>query len=56
MLGTRLCHLLSVSSLAGDFPFLGPYNPLLTDRDLGSGIAKTFWPLHLILRELLANH
>lgn len=27
MLGTRLCHLLSVSSLAGDFPFLGPYNP-----------------------------
>lgn len=52
----KLWHLLSVSSLSRDFPFLGPYNPLLTERDLGSGIAKTFWPLHLRLRELLANH
>lgn len=32
MLGVRLCLVLSVSSLAGDFPFLGPYNPLLTER------------------------
>lgn len=42
--------------LGGDFPFLGPYNPLLTERDLGSGIAKTIWPLHLRLWELLVNH
>lgn len=56
MLGASLCHILSVSSLSGDFPFLVPYNPLLTERDLGSGIAKTLWPLHLRLWKLLVNH
>ena len=35
--------------------FWAPITPYL-QRDLGSGIAKTFWPLHLRLRELLANH
>lgn len=49
VLGARLCHLLSVSSWRG-LPFLGPYNPLLAEREyLGSGIAKTIWPLHLRL-------
>lgn len=48
----EVVSLLSVSSLAGTSLFWVPITPYL-QRDLGSGIAKTIWPLHLRLWELL---